>query len=435
MRNKGGKGPNKRKVDEQQKNHGINLTNKKKKHQDDNESIASSDEEYAKQNERDDESSNGSDDEQETAQEKKLRLAKKYLEELQEIEKDKAEFDEGAISKRLREEYLEDKGKLRKTIADNYTGYDNFIYLKCKDHKQSITSICISNDGKYLFSGSKDGSIVKWSLNNNTKIKTIFGKSKLPDGIKTVACLAVSTNGKFLVAGDVGSKDIKVFNAETMIFIKNLQGHRGYVTGLVFRKDTLTLYSAADDRSVKVWNLDDMAYVESLFGHNMSITSIDALSRERAITSGGFDGTLRVWKIVEESQLIFNDTGNFIEAVKLINEEYFLSGGDGKLCLWGSMKKKPLCTVLNAHGIDEKNGEPRWITSIATLINTDLVASGSSNGKVKIWKCSDSFRKLNLLFEVDIIGFINSMVFTPDGLNLIVGVGKEPRLARWGPTT
>lgn len=49
-----------------------------------------------------------------------------------------------------------------------------------------------------------------------------------------------------------------------MEFVKNLQGHRGYVTGLVFRKDTSTLYSAADDRCVKVWNLDDMAYVESL---------------------------------------------------------------------------------------------------------------------------------------------------------------------------
>lgn len=109
----------------------------------------------------------------------------------------------------------------------------------------------------------------------------------------------------------------------------------------------------------------------------MSITSIDALSRERAITSGGFDNSIRVWKIVEESQLIFNDTGNFIEAVKLINEEYFLSAGDGNLCLWGSMKKKPLCTVLNAHGNDDKNGESRWITSIATLINTDLVASGN----------------------------------------------------------
>lgn len=64
--------------------------------------------------------------------------------------------------------------------------------------------------------------------------------------------------------GNDGCKDIKVFSGNTLNHIKNLQGHRGRVSGLVFRKSTHTLYSASVDRSVKVWNLDDMAYVESL---------------------------------------------------------------------------------------------------------------------------------------------------------------------------
>lgn len=120
-------------------------------------------------------------------------------------------------------------------------------------------------------------------------------------------------------------------------------------------------------------------YLSVRFGHQSSITSIDALSRERAITSGGYDGTIRIWKIVEESQLIFNthNNGHSLDAVKLINEENFFSGGDdGQLCVWGSLKKKPLCSVVGAHGIDETNGQAMWISSIATLLNTDLVASG-----------------------------------------------------------
>lgn len=101
------------------------------------------------------------------------------------------------------------------------------------------------------------------------------------------------------------------------------------------------------------------------------------MSRERAITSGGFDGTVRIWKIVEESQLIFNGHSGSIDIVKLINEENFFSGGDdGSLCVWGCLKKKPLCCISEAHGKDENNGQPNWISSIATLLNTDLVASG-----------------------------------------------------------
>ncbi|XP_076236756.1 U3 small nuclear riboprotein factor 55K isoform X6 [Calliopsis andreniformis] len=329
--------------------------NIKKSVPDDNESIASTDEEFAEENQRL-QKYESEEEEEETAQEKRIRLAKKYLEQIEE---------EGSLKER-------------------------------------------------------------------TKLKTIKGKRKNQEGIKCVQCIAVSTDGKFLVVGDSGSKDIKVFCADSLNHIKNLQGHRDSVTGLVFRKDTHTLYSASADRSVKVWNLDDMAYVESLFGHQSAITSIDALARERAITSGGFDKTIRIWKIVEESQLIFNGHGGSIDAVKLINEENFFScGDDGQLCVWGCLKKKPLCSVPDAHGRDEANNQPMWISSIATLLNTDLVASGSRNGVIRLWQCSDSFRSLNSLFDVNLTGFVNALLFTPDGTELIAGIGQEHRLGRW----
>ena len=46
------------------------------------------------------------------------------------------------------------------------------------------------------------------------------------------------------------------------------------------------------------------------------------------------------------------------------------------LSLWGSMKKKPLCSVPAAHGNSVENNQPNWISSVAALTNTDLVASG-----------------------------------------------------------
>lgn len=402
----------------------------------DDESIASTDEELAEENLKGEAKrlESETEEEEETAQEKRLRLAKKYLEEIEEEEKDRAEFEEGAVSRRLREEYLEEKGRLRKTVAANYVSHGELILLRCKEHKTPITCICLSNDGNILYSGAKDGSIVKWSLRNNSKLIVLKGKtSKTQLGLGSVYCLAISTDGKFLVAGDRKCKDIKVFSGDTLNHIKNLQGHRGSVSGLVFRKGTHTLYSASMDKSVKVWNLDDMAYVESFFGHQNSITSIDALSRERAITSGGFDGSIRIWKIVEESQLIFNGhSGNCIDEVKLINEENFLScGNDGQLCVWGCLKKKPLCIVPDAHGKDETNNQSLWISSIATLLNTDLIASGSQNGVIKLWQCGEGFRSLNLLFEVKVPGFINALAFTPDGNYLIAGVGKEHKNGRW----
>lgn len=95
------------------------------------------------------------------------------------------------------------------------------------------------------------------------------------------------------------------------------------------------------------------------------------------------------------------------------------------------MKKKPLCVKLLAHGQSAENGQANWISAIATLINADLVASGSCDGTIRIWQSSDTFRELKLLFEVAVPGFVNSLAFTNDGRQLIAAVGQEHRLGRW----
>lgn len=40
------------------------------------------------------------------------------------------------------------------------------------------------------------------------------------------------------------------------------------------------------------------------------------------------------------------------------------------------MKKKPLHTKELAHGKSTENGQANWISAVATLINTDILASG-----------------------------------------------------------
>ena len=53
------------------------------------------------------------------------------------------------------------------------------------------------------------------------------------------------------------------------------------------------------------------------------------------------------------------------------------------LSLWSVSKKKPLCTVPKAHSKPEGSPEENipdesWITSLATLHSTDLLASGKN---------------------------------------------------------
>ncbi|XP_076259454.1 U3 small nuclear riboprotein factor 55K [Rhynchophorus ferrugineus] len=379
-----------------------------------------------------------SENEHETAQEKKLRLAKVYLQEIEKEEKarlEKDEIDQSVLSKRLKEDYLKETGKLRLTVASNYKRVDtiNIKTLKCKQQKNTITCICISSDNNFLFSGSKDGLVVKYSLTDYKKVGCIpfirqIGEEVLGNSSE-VLCLAVSTNNKYLAIGDKNGK-VNIWDPKGLKHIKTLIGHKNAILGVCFKKESHTLYSCSRDKTIKVWSLDEMAFVETLFGHQDMVASIDSLYRDRVVTSGGHD--LRIWKITEETQLIYNGHVGNIDIVRLINEEHFVSGSDdGQICIWSVMRKRPLQCLQNAHGKDLFNNQPRWITALAALINTDLIASGSYDGFVRLWKLDKDFKSSLEVMKIRVQGVINSLVFTSDGKALLVGVSRDYRFGRW----
>lgn len=380
---------------------------------------------------------------EETVQERKVKLAKLYLKEIEKEEKARLEDDEAEVSneviaKKLKQDYLKQAGKLKTKVAEDYEplALTDVRILTCREHRSTVTCLCVSSDSKHVFSGSKCGSVVKWLLPDGKKVASLpfikkNSKTNVLGHTTSVLCIAISSNSKFLVTGDE-TNTIFVWDPCTLKHIHNLNGHRGPVTGLVFQQESHTLYSCSRDRSVKVWSLDEMAYVETLFGHQDSITSIDSGYKERAITSGGQDISIRLWKIPEESQLIYNGNSGSIDMVRLINEENFVSGGDdGQICIWSISKKKPLCTVKAAHGLDPSNNQPYWISAVGARWNTDMFTSGSQDGYIRIWNLAESFRGVAEQFKIPVTGFVNSLNFTPNGNFLLASVGREHRFGRW----
>ena len=105
--------------------------------------------------------------------------------------------------------------------------------------------------------------------------------------------------------------------------------------------------------------------------------------------------------------------------------------------MWKTLKKKPLVTIQNAHSAKGPNSScgdgENWITAVAALINSDLVASGgfygnliltlflndtfvketnynfcclvagSKDGCVRFWQCSRDYKSLTPLFSVPVV--------------------------------
>lgn len=366
-----------------------------------------------------------------TEQERKVILAKKYLEEIELVEKEKlTDGKDSHVLKKLETVVLEQEGKLRVNVADRLVS----AQVACtkfsgKPHRASITCLVVSTDNKHVYSACKDGIIVKWLLETRSKIcSSPFVKTDRKS-YPPILALAVPSNNEFIASGDTQC-NVKLWSC-LLKHMHTFTGHKAAITGLAISFECDTLYSSSNDRSIKVWNIEDRAYVETLFGHQAAITSLDILSKNRVISSGGTDKSIRVWKIQEESQLVFNGHSRGIDMTKRVNDQQFVScGEDGTLSLWSVLKKVPTHTIPVAHGYDSTSSEPNWITSLACIPNSDLVASGSYNSSIKLWKITPK-RTLEFIQDITLTGVINSLAFTSDHKHIIAGIGTEHRFGRW----
>jgi len=187
-----------------------------------------------------------SEDSAETADEKRLRLAQHFLKKFEEkqllSDGEEVEIDRDSIAKKLSQQAL--GRKYQKALAEQLIDkeFDCDSFMTMKGHQLSVTSLALTEDDSTVYSTSKDGSVIKWAVQNGTKLYH-FGNRKY----------MIENHRK---EGHVG----QVFAVAV-----SYEGHRDSISALCFRSGTHQLFSGSHDRTLKIWNVDEMAYIETLY--------------------------------------------------------------------------------------------------------------------------------------------------------------------------
>lgn len=399
-------------------------------------------------------------EDRETADDKRLRLAKEYLDRLASVE-DEDKPDADLVAQRLDQDELKLRGKRFQEVASQLEGKQFEPATVIKGHQGVVTCIAVSPDFQYAVTGSKDGTIVKWELSTLKKLYTIHSRPKkqkrnqkkvdtaslltsnstssiplLPTldnknlnnkeqhtgGILSVA---ICFGGKFLATGG-DDRTIILRDLETGHFIHRFEGHRGPVSGLCFVEGLSYIYSCSLDRTVKVWSTEAMTYIDTLFGHQSEALTMCILSsaKERCITAGR-DQSVRIWKVAEEKQLLFNSGPGNIDSLVAITGDTFVTGSDsGSLCVYNTNKKKPTASAKT-----HTTGALPWVSAVGAISHTDLCASGGSDGFVRLWQVTSQGAALREIGQIEVAGSVNGIAFA--GNKLVVAVGQEHRLGRW----
>ena len=260
--------------------------------------------------------------------------------------------------------------------------------------------------------------------------------------LSDVLSVTISPNGQLIASGGRDGR-LLLWDVRTDTVVHQFRGHRGPINALACRRDVsidtsrgdgnghVELYSASADRTARVWDLEQRGYVETLYGHQEAITALDALT-EQLVLSAAEDRTVRLWKVAEETQLLFSNGHTApVDACALLHAESFVSGGqDGQLTLWSAKRKRPVCTVPNAHG-QAPWGGPCWLSALTAPGYSDVAISGSCDGSVRFWEVDEAERTMQPLFDAPVTGFVNGLAIADSGKFVACAVGQEHRLGRW----
>ncbi len=272
-------------------------------------------------------------------------------------------------------------------------------------NSESILSLSFSPDGNILAGGSSYGAITLWSVTDGTVIREI----KKPDTV--VECLSFSYDGKLLALGGHKRGDINILDVETGKEVFTITGHSRAVLSLTFFRKEKKLASAGKDGTIRVWDLNNNEKEIALF--NSSAYSISISSDEKYLACGTEDKMVDIWAL-STGQKIYSLTGHSepVLSVSFSRDGKILAsaGQDKKIILWD---------ILRGREIFKVEAFPYPVESV----------SFSPDGMTLAIACDDNMVRLLDVSTIDSMGdissqirhlkgkanYISSLTFSPDG--------------------
>lgn len=292
---------------------------------------------------------------------------------------------------------------------------------------ESMVSMVLSPDGRYLAVGSFSGQIRLWHVADNRSVATFKGHSRM------AWALAFSSDSTLLASGGYDGS-VKLWKVEgeerrqehNEHCLRTLHGHEKWIRSLAFSPDDRLLVTGGDDETVRVWDVQEGTCLKVLRGHTAVIWSIAFSPDGKLVASGGDDETMRVWDVEEGTCLkVLRGHTGMIMAVAFHPVGHLLASGaeDGLINIWDVGSGNCLTTL-------------RLLTSKAASIAFDaegtILASGSFDGTVEVWRIMGEGSLLSPPYRLRTLAghpiWVSKVAFGPHGLLASSSYGGQVKL-------
>ncbi|WPH03644.1 WD40 repeat-like protein [Acrodontium crateriforme] len=316
-------------------------------------------------------------------------------------------------------------------------------------HTAAILCLAASQDGKFVVTGGADNKLIAWDAVTLKPLK-VFTQHR--DSVTGLA-FRRGTNQLYSASKD---RTVKVWSLDELAYVETLFGHQDEVVdvGALAQEKCITV--GARDRTARLWKVVEESQLVFRGG--------GAPSKPKPNHNASDD---KPDVPIDPAMYKYNEGST--DRITCIDDDTFLTASDnGSISLWSVHKKKPVYTLPLAHGLEPapplttlsaekepnpadvfQSPAPRWITALRAIPYSNVFVSGSWDGYVRVWRVTSDKRRIEALGPLECVddeglttsrrveGVINDLAIDErgdrgkEGIVVIAGVGKEPRLGRW----
>jgi WD40 repeat protein len=266
-------------------------------------------------------------------------------------------------------------------------------------HADAVTSVCVSQDGRYFLSGGADCTVKLWEAATGHCLRTFEGH------IRVITAVCLGRGGRLILSGSADDT-LKLWETATGHCLRTFSGHSDLITAAALSADGKYAISASGDRTVKLWDVEGGRCLRTYTGHTDPVHAVAFSPDERFLLSGGAQfllrnanerlftsGQFKLWETATGRCLpTFEGQVDPVTAVGFSSDGCFaLSGGgntvlqhqtgkliqSGQLCLWD---------LATGHCVRGFAGHADAVTSACLTADGRHLLSGSTDKTLKLWE-------------------------------------------------
>ena len=229
-------------------------------------------------------------------------------------------------------------------------------------HRDRITSLSFSPDGKTLASASYDETVKLWDVESGTLISTFRGHSKV------VFSQAFSPDGKILASGSLDGV-VKLWDVEMEVEIATLEPHRSWVLALMFSPDGSTLASGTVEGTVRLWDVATETNTTAIKENRGGVSSLAFSPDGETLAFGSRDKTVKLWGVLAKEIIAsFAHTAPVSSVALSPDGATLASGSGGTVRLWNVSKWTLRPQMLVKISGDNQQGMPGGVMSAPLVV-------------------------------------------------------------------